>query len=130
MMSTLSWTSSAASWGKPLEASLGGAELEGDVATLDIAEIAHPLAQLAAKRLGVGGADVERADACNLGRLSPHRERPRERRAADELAEIATSHGGLHGSLACRAGHDTRRARSIFPFLAAVGAKPTGGNRA
>jgi hypothetical protein len=100
--------------------SLCSAVLNGDVPTLNVAEVLQPLAE-GFKGIGKYGWTVpQKADANRPFPLRPRRERPRDHRAAEERYELAPLQIGQRPlpSLQCRWGQDGGRVPSVCRALA------------
>src|SRR6516225_6200983 len=69
------------------------AKLVGNIAPFDITEVAHPAHEFLANLIVVRGSRSDVSDARGLGRLlRARRERPHDRRAAEQRDEVAASH--------------------------------------
>src|SRR5262249_12552169 len=86
---------------QPLVIALRPAIFDEEVRAFEPTAIAQPCAQCCQPgRVTRRGDKTQKADACNLRLLRPHRERPRCRRAAEQRDEIAALHSITSSAIA------------------------------
>src|SRR5262249_47594967 len=91
-------------------------KLKSNVLPLHIPQIVQPLPKHPPKLLRIDIANDECANGRHLRLLRPHRERPRDRRAAECSQQFPPSHGDCHTPLPCEVrkwNDSTPRVRSL-----------------
>src|SRR5262249_45872863 len=88
-------------FGKPVEASIRRSKLKSNVLPLHIPQIVQPLPKHPPKLLRVYIANDQCATGRHLRLLRGRRERPRERRAAEQRYELAALHSITSSAATC-----------------------------